>query len=75
MEVGGEDPQGQSAINGATRQIAGTQSKQGIPLFSEEPGPAPFWRRAPRAPRGARLPLAGGFARARAPPHRHGAAP
>ena len=37
MEVGGEDPQGQSTINGATRQIAGTQSKQGIPLFSEEP--------------------------------------
>ena len=37
MEVGGEDPQGQTALNGATRQIAGTQSKDGIVNYSEEP--------------------------------------
>jgi hypothetical protein len=37
MEVGGKDPQGQSTINGATRQIPGTQSRDGIVRYSEEP--------------------------------------
>lgn len=37
MEVGGEDPGGQTAFNGATRQIPGTQGKTGVVRYSEEP--------------------------------------